>query len=291
MHYYSVHTYDTLEVENKMKKWQQRMLPPLAIQNDFLLDAVFSFTCLHLAALRPEKALKYCEAGMQYRDRALSRLQVTLVEPSPEQCFAMFHSSVFIGMFSFALPQVYPENRDTSVVEVLMELANLWRGSGTIMNLSKEVLGEAQYNVDFEVMPRVRDNPANAGTEADHVLKRLGQMTNELPPDQPKQPYHQALSAMTIGFESHVQDGAHNDLLAFTTKCGKDFYPLVIANDPLARLIMVCYGVLLHRIDAYWWARGLGQRLVKELSQTVVPLNEEGQAIWAWARQGVRLVD
>ena len=289
MYYYSVHTYETIEAEPKMKRWQQQMLPPIAIQNDFLLDAVFSFTCLHLAALRPDKALKYCEAGMQYRDRALSRLQITLVEPSPEQCFAMFHTSVFVGLFSFALPQVHPETKDASVVQLFIELANLWRGSGTIIELSKEMLGEAQYNANFEVMPSIRDTAANEGTEANHALKRLEKMANDLPPDRNKEPYLQALGALTIGYEAHAVDGTHNDMLAFTTKCGKDFYPLVVANDPLARLIMVCYAVLLDRIDAYWWARGVGQRLAKELSQTAVPLDEDGQAMWAWAMQRVRL--
>lgn len=289
MYYYSVHTYETIEVEAKMKRWQQQMLPPIAMQNDFLLDAVFSFTCLHLAALRPEKALKYCEAGMQYRDRALSRLQIILVEPSPEQCFAMFHTSVFVGLFSFALPQVHPEAKDASVVQMFVELANLWRGSGTIMNLSKEVLGEAQYKSDFEVMPKTRDVAANEGTEADHALKRLERMANDLPPDRNKEPYIQALRALTIGYEAHAADGAHNDMLAFTTKCGKDFYPLVIAHDPLARLIMACYAVLLDRIDAYWWARGIGQRLARELSQTTIFLDEDGHAIWTWAMQRVRL--
>ncbi|OAL52012.1 hypothetical protein IQ07DRAFT_506861 [Pyrenochaeta sp. DS3sAY3a] len=55
-------------------------------------------------------------------------------------------------------------------------------------------------------------------------------------------------------------------------------------GDPMTRLIILHYGVLLIDIEELWWGKGYGVRLVEELTASICAINPEWVPWTEWAR-------
>lgn len=290
MHHFSVYTHRSFVQHPDDAEAAQLKLPLWGLSNPHLLDAIFSITALHLAYLNahPDDFQKYGQLAVRYQDRARAKLQSSLINPSPEDCPMLFMSSSLIALSAFVVPKIYAKT--TSLVSTLCYLSRLFRGSGALETVSKQLVGEEAWALQFptrKVEPIQGDTPIRP--EVRQVLDAVRAVIispdspavpneDKMETDQPPSPqaaYLEGLDSLQSAFQTI--NCRMSNVLSWPVKAGTDFITLLEAADPVSMLVTLCYGMLLRTLDDIWWAEGWGKQLVEEISPSLM----EGHPKWA----------
>jgi len=291
-------------------------LPRLALKYDYLLDAVFALTALHLAYEKyadPQTSEYYLSAAVSFRDRGLQRMAPAMREFQLEntaeegEMFAMFWFSAITGMLTMSMVVVlnrqrlsiaHSERPSTAkpFISMLVETAQLWRGTQAIIDVAKTLRARVYISVN-EQLPD--SEGAKLDPEIDARLSQLetfiekpgpstGAVEEEIE-DQHANIYRSSVSLMRKAFESILATGTFDDTMAWAPTMGNDFALLLEEGVPRALLSTMVYGTLLARVSHKWWAEGVGKALVDECSMALAESPEEWHDLIRWARAEVDL--
>jgi hypothetical protein len=131
----------------------------MAMQHDYLLFALLSFTSLHMAFLRirndPDDsngdAARYTALALNYRNRTLKILPTLFENPTRDQAEACFWASALIGLIGLATYSM-PAARESSAKAQVLQICQLWRGTAAIGAVYAPVVGEG-YAESFNPIP------------------------------------------------------------------------------------------------------------------------------------------
>lgn len=301
MHQWTLSTYASLGQADNDRAQLRTEIARISFDHVFLLNALFSITSLHLAALEPQNALKYGDMAVAYQGHALQRFREVLAAPTAQQCPALFWASVLIGITAFALPRIHPSSTSTTSdpVAVLINLSRLLSGCGLIIELSKSLMGPDAWEA---VMPHDPPKPHSQldapALQVFDQLKTLAAHGDKTNPGSPAPPvpglplscadseegmYAQAVTRLKQSYE--ICQNQTSQTLAWPVVVGTGFTTRLENRDPLAVLITMCYGVLLLVLDDRWWAVGSGKQLVQSVSHWVRAQKPEWSHIAAWAEE------
>jgi hypothetical protein len=132
MYHFATHTSRTMGSNSEKRSPILDCMPEQGLEHDFLLDVIFSFTALHIAASRPHDAERYIAVAVRYRDRGIARIAPNVAEPSEDVIVPMFWFSVLIGMVTIATTVVTRERGPNVFIMTLVKLTQLWRGADAI---------------------------------------------------------------------------------------------------------------------------------------------------------------
>lgn len=312
MHHWTTSTYQTISYDSPRSIPLLTIeLPRSALTHDYLLDGIFSFTALHMAyesQADPPTAEYYVSAAISFRDRGMQRVAPSMqdfyhsgAEPDAREVFAMFWFSVLAGMVTMALTVVTrrdpanfgsqepPNPSGTAFISMQVEIAQLWRGTRTIMEIATHLGNDVHLYTDPAGLNNETDGkrPAN---EFEPRMAELEAIITNAAEDVDKTLYRESLALMRKASQTWIAKGTIDDIMAWGPQLGNEFACLLKGGAPLALLSALCYGTLLGQITHKWWAEGAGKTLVDECSIALAGCPEEWQSLIQWARAKVDLL-
>lgn len=296
MHHFSIWTFETCDLGVKPSRWWQESLPILALRHDFLLHAVLSFTSLHVAHTRLDDSVRYHGLAEVYRDRALVRLSGVVTKPLPDQVDACFWASVFVGLISLATyaSDMQPDKRPGTF---LVELASLWRGSGTVRELCATVAetnGPHASNatpVEAIVSPNEVDSDFEAGMRGLQICveRRIG--SGDVG-DGNKDIYVRASNELLEANRTWVACNSCTGILSWIHCVDPKLLTQMKSTqmksgEPAACLLTIFWGVMIAQLSSTWYVGDLGSRVVQDLTSSIPLIDKEIVELVNWARQKV----
>lgn len=268
--------------------WWQESLPIIAFQHDHLLHALLSFTSLHVAYLRPAEAQAYVTLAEDYRQRTLIRLATILPAIEHRQTEACFWSSIFVGMIALALPAVNG-HEDVSPKDLLLGLSTLWRGAGTVGKMSAAVTAVCDPASLSTTAPSVPMMPRLRDAELGLSFERLRECTLETDstPAGMADKYVKAIADMAKACSTLEAQGFAGSILAWFPCLDQSVLEAMVSVDVETNLILIFYGVVLHKLKNIWYISSLGLKLVEQLTPKIPLTCLIRVRLVNWARERV----
>jgi hypothetical protein len=307
MHRWSTSTYTCMCSVKNETELAQVGIPQLALKSPYLLDAILSIAALDLAKTSSQPdSHKYFVVGLEYYDRCLNAYNAELLNTplSEANAMPMFLCSLCVALVMIVIPEVAPENDPwkRTALDSVITIFDLMQGNLFISTTTyKWLLQDKSMRVDlWDALPPVHLLDENH-KEAMERLKRLNQAAygaNGAEDDKESvfNRYKLAIDELEGVFAREATGKLQDVAIAWLLLCGPQFSSALRALEPMAMLVLMTWGVLLHRLgSSYWWADGPGTRLVNELSERVfraqlAPSPELRDAIM-WARRQAGLPD
>jgi hypothetical protein len=315
MHHWTTSTFKTIEYDRPDSARMLTIdLPRSALKYEYLLDGIFSLTALHLAhenQADPHTMDYYIAAAMSSRERGMQRAAPAIqeihqidYEPEASEVFAMFWFSAIAGMVTMALTVLtrrepanfaspeHPTGR--AFINMQVEIAQLWRGTRAIMDVASTMNNRVYLRVeDLEPLSVSLDAETEAALSQLEILinKAAPAPSNGVDEEDHTPLYRQSVALIRKGLESYAGNGSLDDTMAWSPTLGNDFALLLKVGAPRALLSTLCYGTLLDKVSARWWAGDAGRVLVHECSAELAGCPDEWHPLIRWARTKVGLPD
>ncbi|KNG51191.1 replication factor c subunit 4 [Stemphylium lycopersici] len=227
-----------------------------ALRNDFLMNALFALTTLHLATetRNAVTARSYTAAALQYQQQATSGLREVLQNITPSTCNPIFTASALLAICAVVAPFLNTDIEEgNSVSEVIMPVMEIMKGTGSIISASDRWL--LQGPLSGTIRSSVSRSPSVA-TEAFPVqeLRRLNDMFTK---DESDAAFgtERAHSKHHI-FEDAIQkleDASRKgiSMLPWLLKVDARFLDELKKETSLAMALLMHWSVLLNRLDGF----------------------------------------
>lgn len=307
MHQYSTSTYQTLSMRPDAVHSALNIMPRLGLEHPFLLDALFAFTSLHLAYLKPAEAQVRIVDASRYHSQALAYCRQQLPMLSAAECQAMFHCSAALGMMALAFRAVDTDiQADSRPTETAHQLAHLWRGTVYILRTSSDLLDADTYHTLFPPRNVSNTSREKLPSEVEGFLGILRRRASQEGQSQPTTPRcDQLLTAFSPGNVSTGEPDAGtehfaaidsleevfavynhepNRILAWLVLVGPLFMDALAGQQPLACAITLLWSITFRKLECKWWTTGFRQQLVEELVPIVSGVDSELAELAAWVQ-------
>ncbi|KAL4865403.1 hypothetical protein BDV12DRAFT_174662 [Aspergillus spectabilis] len=284
MHKFSTETYRSLcNSPADFDIWQM-IIPRLALSHDFLMKGILAIASLHIASsMDPLEGSPYINTALEYHNQTLTPFRHAIDAINHGNCDAVFAHSVVTTIISIALPQLTTERGEISMIEKIIVAAELLQGVGSIRRLCRPWMKFKLFTSrgDFWEESKV---PLDRETEA--ALNNLSTLTDEVADVDQRRVLSDTLQTLRRCFTrySGMRDVASS--FAWLTVADKEFSHALRSRQPMALLILLYWGVLLHDLDGkMWWAKNSGSALILELLAELQPYQSRWESILLWPRQ------
>ncbi|KAL2064172.1 hypothetical protein VTL71DRAFT_4666 [Oculimacula yallundae] len=257
----------------------------------FLLDSLLAISALHLAHLENMTSVtgakkSWLQTALRYQDLTLAGLNKALSSFSPENCEAVAVASIFVLLLSIAIPGVCGDEEDVGSGEErsplvdLMGLRKLIKGMEIVYAQSEVVLTNGVLKDFFLPMfdpHTVAPRAVTAGAEeiafaegqklCPQILTSLARLRTAISLRTDTTSPADLLDACTLLTEiiSPLTTLSHGPAINWPYKISASIFTLLEESDPLACLLFLHYGVVLHIFSYWWFTRNAGRRLVRAL--------------------------
>jgi hypothetical protein len=156
MHHWSIRTYTSFM--NKVGEQLRDHLVQEALRYGYLLAAVLAVTSLHMATEASCQATidQNVDEALHYQTQAVAGLRSTLGNLSPENCDAVFITSLIVMVCTIVSPLLQSKSQHTqSTAEAMIGMSDLLKGIGFVLDVSR---------------PWFKDSPVRCIFDAGHNL-------------------------------------------------------------------------------------------------------------------------
>ncbi|KAM3087350.1 hypothetical protein ACMFMG_001447 [Clarireedia jacksonii] len=301
LHHYSTNVYSSLStIKSQQRVWQTSVVQ-IGMNHDFLLRGILSMSALHIALNGCENPQVLVAEAAFHQNRALVQYRQLLStdQNPPEIQRALFLFSGYLSMCSFGLARfegklLQPDNEGRGI-EDFLACANMVRGMTSLYGswdtniLGDELAAITQGGVPIDLYPDI-EGDTNAELRALSDLQTICEAEQNM-----------QISSACLEAVGHIQytfqglrdiaadRGSQSPIaigLTWLTTVSRYFLRLLAQRNRLAVLLMAYYGVVLHRLDSFWYFQGWGRHLV-ETSACV--LGDEYADALAWPKESVGL--
>ena len=286
-------------MEAEYHTWQV-VIPREGLQHPFLLDGLLAMASLEIAALqeRPNH-VEYTSIALEYHDSALKSFRQELENITAGKQQAMLAFSMLTMVLSLAIPH-FTKARDEpqSMVKNITEHFELLHGVGILVLQHGDALRDAPILRNLPTFDDVQGEPPEASVKS--AIATLNAL-NEARHNNPFRHQSPASKLQSITYHAacrkaifHLEDlfgkctkPVHRGLaLAWLNLTGRGFIAAVENQNSVALLILMHWGVLMHRCsDGIWWLQPVGESLVDEMTNALsAETDPELRASISWAR-------
>ncbi|KAL8298975.1 hypothetical protein RB597_007549 [Gaeumannomyces tritici] len=283
----------------------QVLVPQTALKLPFLMDGMMAISALDIAindegSKYPTLDADYPLVAARYYDRGLTAFRKLLtgsrdnLDPESHQAMVIFSS--IAGIMNMAMPQfdVGPDVGESSTGRTLaaaMIHFDMIHGAGQVVLIALDWLEAGPYptnarpnwkeDVLFELLDEdTKAAVAHLQTVNDMVTREDGSLPT--PPSSGKDAdgstntdseaarstkamYKKAISYLEEFFARTLDRNTRGFGLLWPTMAGAEYAAAARRSEPLAILLLMYWGVILHRMSKdYWWAGRPGRALVRE---------------------------
>ncbi|EXJ91074.1 hypothetical protein A1O1_04181 [Capronia coronata CBS 617.96] len=240
-----------------------------ALSQEYLMDAILAFTAVHKACRTTDAvaAASYVRAGLQYHNRALSTLQSRLQTLVLSECGAVFTCSIIAMASAIVLPLLPHGGCDQpgSSIESVCHLYEFMRGITSVVELGRQWLENGPFRTVFGDH---FDGDGSCMSQEDTAafLRRLRACNDQIHGAESPSPsgrhrvYARAIDRFEKVFSAHKFR-----TVQWLVDAGDEVIQGLRQQEPVALMIFIHWGMLLDKLEELWWAKYLGQRLMKEL--------------------------
>jgi len=268
MHHYStVTSYSFSNLPFRRNTWQIAV-PREAQIYDFLMHALLAIAAVQLLHVRPDRCQVYEDAARKHQNLALTTSIHYLHNITPTNCHALFVLSSIVAMLALKFP--HPSNRRSmsAPVDEIVDFFRLIRGVKTVLQSASEWLlaGWLSPLLHYDWNPTLVPLPEDLEAAFNDLEARNGDDSKD------RNTYPLALRDLKIKFQAHkIMEEEPALVFTWPVLVHESYISALRRHDPMALVILAYYSVLLHSVDAQWWAAGRGSQLVDAISRTLPP--------------------
>ncbi len=277
-HQWSIDTYRSLIFPDDDESIWREMIPHTALDFDYLLNAIFAISALHISTMSiPSRSKTYQLAALEYQNLAITAFQVRDSRNTSEISQSMFAFSLLHLVLAVAFPSYL--DRDigkSSIFDNLTILFTLLRGTSSIISSGRTSLLNGPFG-NF-VRQSSHTQAEDLSLNAKLAFERLRILRDE---------EYTALSASASStldaaniYES-TSEAIDKLEVCFSLRSGNklvvcfrwfatldaEFVKRISDLDSLALLITMHWAILLADLGREkWWARSSGKALVAQIS-------------------------
>ena len=265
MHQYSVSTWASLSTrrDEPTDKVMGLIVPQLAFENDFLLDAILGIASAHRQYLNPSIGRQ--RETDDYRVKTLRGFRKALEHLSPQNYEAIVVTSLLLIVLS-SRSNIEGDD-ELCVVNWLV----LYSGVNTVVDL-RHFAGIRPH--EMSVMPLLRrtfDQVAQAPTVPAILLEMFDAVDTYDPNSMHSDTYYSALGCLGLLYTSLRQDGlcgAHSQrVVSWPTILPEDFATLAKQYAPKALVVLAHYLLFIKLLQGTaWWYDGIADREILVIS-------------------------
>ncbi|GAM88481.1 hypothetical protein ANO11243_065140 [Dothideomycetidae sp. 11243] len=304
LHRWTSDTYKTFSLAVGDDDVWQRGVPQDALKHEFLLNAIFGITALHVASTTMvTRAKTYHVASLEYQNLAITTFQAASPSLTPANHQAIFAFSILNLALAIALPYHAPrdENRST-IVENLVTMFKMLQGAASIYESSRmwmsigpfrDLLGPPSRPFDAETLdPSVREAFARLRAANNDGYVAMCSQGSEASSFDAVVFHETNAKAITSLERAFCFFGEIGPLVSMRWLAGLDFsfVEAISRLEPVAVLVTMHWAILLDKYSGEkWWAKASGKLLVTELSMGLMQSRPEWRPAAAWVHQQVGL--
>lgn len=291
MHNYCVSAYKAFCHDAASTQWHLETFLPYALHHECVMDAVFALSACHLAQSRPQHTERLVQISTSYQDQSLRALTDALRAPAPDQVHAVASASMLMGVITLAQNQLpSSKGKDNSAASALLQVHNLWRGSGTIIYRSHDIVVKPELE-DFWLNDPCLDEPLAPDLSFQDTMSKVRRLAAaHAETDGNHTPWRLSIDALELAYERSRKCPMPSPILAWTVRASEDFMSHLPSKHPVACLITLTYAVLVDMHRECWYVKDLGHRLVVELAPSIPVHDPEWLSVVEWAKKRVAKV-
>ncbi|KAF7945145.1 hypothetical protein EAE96_009924 [Botrytis aclada] len=303
LHHYTINVYDSLSTIIPQQEIWQTSVVQIALQNDFLLRGILSLSALHIALDGCENPQILVAEAAHHQNAALVeyRRLINTGDISPESQRAAFLFSAFLTMCGFCFIRadgnLLESNKGDRGIDEFLACANLVRGMiGLFSMWEGNIFCDELYATNRSGPPTnlYPDIGGDVVTELRALSDLLTRCKAETCPKTSKV-CQDAVQQLFYSFEIirkvTIDRGSASPItaaLVWPAVISRDYLILLAQRNKLAVLVLAHFGVLLRRLDSFWFFRGWGKHLV-ETSASI--LGDSHADLLAFPKASVMLYD
>ncbi|KAL2817485.1 hypothetical protein BDW59DRAFT_175441 [Aspergillus cavernicola] len=289
IHKYSTETYQSLCNSSADFYIWQIVVPRKALSHDFLMNGILAIASLHTASsMDPSGALTYINTALEYHNQTLTPFRHAIDDINSENCDAVFAHSVVTTIISIALPHLTTEKDErVGMTEKIILATELLQGVSKILSICRPWLKLKLFTSESDFWER-----SNIGldSETQSALNNLSALTDEVANPEQQSVLKEALKTLQHCFNRYANSRDIAPILAWLATAEKEFVYALKCRQPLALLILMYWGALLHELHGrVWWAKGSGSALVLELLAELRSYPFRWDGILLWPKQKIGL--
>lgn len=268
MHKFATETFSTVcTSESKFHVWQI-VIPRLALQYDFLMNGILALAALHIATTTESPtSLAYIDTALQYHNLSFAPFRGAIDNLTPQNCEAVLAQSIVTTVIGIALPRVTaPRDENTNMTENMLVVFELLQGVKKIIHIGRSWIKINLYSRQRDLY---ESGPTELDSDVSTAIDRLAMLNEETVANIDAQQYHinkDVIDNLRHCYTLYQNSQDPGEVLAWLAAVDKEFVDNVRRRQPLALLILMHWGVLLHELDGrWWWAQNSGKSLVLEL--------------------------
>lgn len=267
LHHYTSLTSQTFSSTAQAREvWQDRV-PRLAMDADYVLQALLAVSALHLSQIRPHARSSYWSTGVKLYHAALSKAQKEMENVTEENCTAIYIFSMLTCFYSLAQNHELAARSDhgESVDDEERDLIGwvfLFRGTKALLTLPYQRILHAGplapiFQQGAKRAVRLRSYPSSDP-------KRVTDELREIVPDPEEQViYRDAIQHLQKSFHAVYGRSAGEtettDIFVWLFDVSEEFMDRLRRHEGPALAIFICFSLLVGQLQGVWWAKGWGE--------------------------------
>ena len=270
MHHWSIAATSNMAVGDGALTILRLVVPQLAFENEFLLNAILGISCLHLQQVVPTPALIQAQTN-RYRAETLRGFRDVLMQFTAEPARTAKYEAALI--MSVLLVLLYAKGCDFDEDEIaVLQWLVLYQGLGAIIAMRPK----PQYFSGLAVEPFFRRQLKDLRSQplVPRILLNMLQEVTPFDSDFDKlQDYCTVLDSIGLLYATLSEDGLSDNLslrvITWPSYATLGFTDSVKAKQPRALIILAYYLVFLKLVRTIWWVEGIADRDIAIISRTV----------------------
>ncbi|KAE8442777.1 hypothetical protein EG329_002865 [Mollisiaceae sp. DMI_Dod_QoI] len=287
MHHYSTKVCLTFSATAISASTWKSFVVQEALQHDFLMNGLLGLSALHIAVVgKAPLSEEYVKIALEYQNRGLASFHRALSDLTAENCNAGFAFSVIVMMGAVISMRLTEEGNEKGPIENALLAFELLEGIRFVSKMGKQWLQPGPFGPVFDLWFLPASSPLDPSFQI--ALDQLGILNDSMEATQTEEQraiFHAAISNLQTCFSKDKEM-----VLIWLAMAGKEFMSELRRARPMAMLIFLHWGVLLHRLNDEWWVVDSGKRLVEELSMRLLSCAEISVDATLWARKQVGLI-
>jgi hypothetical protein len=287
-HWITVASHSILS-NHELDHYWHSVIPLIGFKYQYVIHSILSLSALHIAHTSSSDRAHSLFTAMEHRIKALDGFTRDLRDVGPDNSSALFANATLTFFYAFVLfSKTFDDKCADTKVRTARVLGAEWipllRGTVAVLGPVYDYVRQGPLRSLLDLHNYMDLNPDDAfhsSTYNDQYLHIQEIWTG----DEHAEVYNETLYilrkcyAWMAKFDSVRDDvkvlrgynRSHSGPFIWLSSAPEKYFVLQQQRQPHALIIFAYFGVLLHRLNDYWWAEGCGQSIVSTVDECLGP--------------------
>ncbi len=300
LYHWTTVTSHTILKAHYLDHYWQSIIPSIGFEHSYVMHSILSFSALHIAHTTSAGKSDYLNLASEHRSKAIEMFTEDLRDVGPHNSNAIFVNATMIFLHAFVSSGSSFDDQDTCkkarIAKILgTEWIPLARGTAVVLepvyeHVRRGPLGGFVEFPGFDVVDHMED--AHKSAYGEQLISIQSLWTNGVQSD--IDTYNETVRVLlkcSAWMEDDDQAGVgytrdSSGPFVCLFSLPEEYFVLQQQRQAPALIIFAFYGVLLHRLNSYWWAENSGRNIVSAVDTCLGPY----WSSWLdWPKQAVGL--